>query len=222
MVTPHLPCPSLSLAQSLSRGCPLDSLLDEQLLGLTQMGHAQAFDVLMTRHAAYFLTVAGRFVDEHTAQDVVQVAFMNIFRKIDTFQPGSHFKGWAYRIVTNCALMHLRKQRTRREVYYDSAQNHEYLPHVSPTASFPHLAPTPPVAQDAQIQRRELGTQIAQAIEALEPKYRSVFILREDYGMSLIEIAQELSLSVPAVKSRLHRARHFLRVSLAPHLGLAV
>ena len=87
----------------------LEACTDEELVVLTLAGREQAFRHLFDRHASVFNRVALSIVrDETDAQDVVQIAFLNMVRKLDTFNGGGSVAGWGYRIVRNAALMHLR------------------------------------------------------------------------------------------------------------------
>lgn len=201
------PCPQ-SLVHALNHARPvaLDTLSDEHLVELTLGGCTKAFDVLVLRYQAPFHRHAMRLVrDADDAQDIVQTAFLNMFNKLYTFQLGSNFRSWAYRVVLNTGLMRLRKQRHRQEVALDKVCPQELCPIFDE-----------PFQQDAytQLERQELRQQLQAAAAELPELYRKVFLMREADDLSLKEIGDELGLSIPAVKSRLHRARQFMKVSL--------
>jgi len=144
------------------------------------------------------------------AEEVVQDAFWAVVRKIDTFRGESAFGSWLYRIVANAAYQKLRgRQSRRRELSLD-----EGLPFFDESGR--HVAPmvdwSPRVA-DPAIQA-ELRTTLASAIDDLPAAYRTVLVLRDVEGRSNLEIAEALGLSVPVVKTRVHRARLFLRKRL--------
>jgi RNA polymerase sigma-70 factor (ECF subfamily) len=193
---------------------------DEALVSRVLAGEGQAFDQLMQRYQQQFMRVAwGMVKNESEAQDIVQTAFLNIFRKLDTFQQDSSFKSWAYRVVINTGLMRLRKKRSSQEVDFErvSALN---LSDEDDMGTMPGLSSWRERA-DEVIDRRELFQKIHQAVEELPPKYQSVFMMSEYEGLSLKDIGAKLDLSIPAVKSRLHRARLFLRASLEPYVAPA-
>src|SRR5213080_1088846 len=140
------------------------------------------------------------------AEEVVQDAFWTVVRKIDTFRGESAFGSWLYRIVANAAYQKLRgRPGGRRELSLD-----ELLPffdesgHVTPTADWS------PRVDDPSLQA-ELRTALTAAIDELPAAYRIAFVLRDVEGRSNLEIAEALGLSVPLVKTRVHRARLFLR-----------
>lgn len=189
---------------------------DEVLVERCMAGDPTAFEELVRRYSETFHRVArGVVKDEAEAQDVVQTAFLNMFHKLHTFQLGSSFKSWAYRVVMNTGLMRLRKRKTRAEVDLERA-------HPSSLSDSDPLdlsvAPSWSVRADRHLERVELAHLLHGAIQELPPKYHEVFVLREYEQLTLQEISQNLALSVPAVKSRLHRARHFLRASLEPYM----
>lgn len=191
---------------------------DETLVQLTLEGDRAAFEVLVCRYSEQFLRVArGVVKDEAEAQDVVQTAFLNMYHKLETFQLGSNFKSWAYRVVMNTGLMRLRKRKTRSEVDFERVHPASF----SDSEPFElSVAPSWSVRADKQLESRELAEVLHEAIEELPPKYHSVFTLREFEEMSLQEIGDTLDLSIPAVKSRLHRARLFLRSSLEGYVEM--
>ncbi|RVU44108.1 sigma-70 family RNA polymerase sigma factor [Lujinxingia sediminis] len=193
----------------------LDVLDDAALASRAVDGDFAAFEKIVERHRdkAYRLALS-LTKSEADAQDVVQEAFINIYRKLDTFAGDAQLSSWMYRIVVNAALMRLRKTRRRAEVSVDD---------VSDPAHFEQSAPGEPagwrVRGDEAAENRELREQILAAIDQLEPKYQAAFLLREIEGLSLDEIASVLDLSTGAVKTRLHRARLFLQAALEPYLG---
>ena len=144
------------------------------------------------------------------AEEVVQDAFWTVVRKIDTFRGESAFGSWLYRIVANAAYQKLRGRQSRqRELSLD-----EVLPffdesgrHVSPMVDWS------PRTDDPAVQV-ELRTALTSAIDELPAIYRTVLVLRDVEGRSTRQIAETLGLSVPTVKTRVHRARLFLRKRL--------
>jgi RNA polymerase sigma-70 factor, ECF subfamily len=144
------------------------------------------------------------------AEEVVQDAFLTVVRKIDTFRGESAFGSWLYRIVANAAYQKLRgRQGRRRELSLD-----DVLP-VFDEASH-HVAPMidwSPRVDDPSVQT-ELRAALTSAINELPAVYRTVLVLRDVEGRSNLETADALRLSLPNVKSRVHRARLFVRKRL--------
>ena len=148
--------------------------------------------------------------NDQDAEEVVQDALWTVVRKIDTFRGESAFGSWLYRIVANAAYQKLRGWRSRgRERSLD-----EVLPsfdaqgrHVGPVSDWSARVDDPSV-------QTELRMALTSAIDELHPVSRTVLVLRDVEGLSNLEIAEALSLSVPIVKSRVHRARLFLRKQL--------
>lgn len=201
------PCPqSLLLAHANAHPICLDEQSDETLIELTLAGVNKAFDLIVLRYQSSFHRQAMRLVRDHDeAQDIVQTAFFNMYNKLHTFQIGSNFRSWAYRVVMNTGLMRLRKKRHRQEVALERVSPHELSPLHDDSQTY---------GPDQLLERQQLRQQLQRAAEQLPDKYKEVFLMREADDLSLKEIGDELGLSIPAVKSRLHRARQFMRVSL--------
>src|SRR5437867_11695710 len=143
-------------------------------------------------------------------EEVVQDAFWTVVRKIDSFRGESAFGSWLYRIVANAAYQKLRtRQSRRRDVSWD-----DVMPVFDERGC--HAVPMPdwsPRVDDPSIQT-ELRLALTSAIEELPAAYRSVLVLRDVRGLSNPEIAEVMGLSIPVVKTRVHRARLFLRKQL--------
>jgi RNA polymerase sigma-70 factor (ECF subfamily) len=144
------------------------------------------------------------------AEEVVQDAFWAVIRKIDTFRGDAAFGSWLYRIVANAAYQKRRGRQSRsRDVSWD-----EVLPVFDEQSR--HVAPMTdwsPRVDDPSVQT-ELRMVLTAAIDELPATYRTVLMLRDVEGLSNREIAELLDLSVPVVKTRVHRARLFLRKQL--------
>lgn len=190
---------------------------DEDLLLVDRAvkGDYAAFEQIVTRYEDKAYRLAWSLVkDDDLAADVVQDAFLNVYRKLDTFQGNSKFSSWIYRVVVNAALMKLRKKKRRSEVALDALG-----PTFLDDGHHAHTIAQWSVRGDQAMLNQELRDQIVAAVDELEPKYQTVFLLKEVEGLSLEEIGDVMDLSVPAVKSRLHRARLFLRASLERYLA---
>jgi RNA polymerase sigma-70 factor (ECF subfamily) len=144
------------------------------------------------------------------SEDVVQDAFLKAFQNIDRFQGNSKFYTWLVRIAVNEALMKLRKRKTSRTVSMDDDVETE---EGSIPREFADWSPDPEQMYGSE----ETADILKKAIQGLPPNFRTVFVLRDVENLSTEETAQALELSVPAVKSRLLRARLQLRERLAKY-----
>ena len=188
---------------------------DLELVERSLDGEYEAFETLVRRYQEKAYRLAwGMVKDDSDAADVVQDAFLNIYRKLDSFNADAAFSSWMYRIVVNTALMRLRKKKRRSEVALD-----DLGPSFLESGHHAGTVSEWRVRADEAAENKELRQKIVEAIDELEPMYQTVFLLRETEGLSLKEIADVLDLSVPAVKSRLHRARLYLRATLEPYLS---
>lgn len=150
--------------------------------------------------------------NEADAEDVTQDVLLQLIRKLDTFRGESAFPTWLHRITVNAALAYRRKRASRE-------QHHVRDPLDSFLEEGKHAAPVRNwwVQPDQHALDRETQRLIETAIAGLPEIYRDVYVLADVEGLANSEIADMLGLSVPAVKSRLHRARLLMRNALAPH-----
>ena len=186
----------------LDDGCLVERALDDDY---------RAFEALVIRYEEPFRRLAWSYVkNEADAQDVVQMSFLKIYRKLETFRGDAPFKSWAYRIVINTALSRIRKQKTRGEVALEDVNPNFDDDDDLATTSIHDWK----VHADNAAENQELRQRIIDAVDELEDKYETVFLLYEVEGLSMDEIADVIDLSVGGVKTRLHRARLHLRATL--------
>jgi RNA polymerase sigma-70 factor (ECF subfamily) len=159
-----------------------------------------AYQVEMYR---YLWHLAG---DPATADDLFQETFLRALPAFDRLRTASNHRAWIYRIATNEALMRLRKARRKREVFLEDTPGGDQF--GEEIRDFARSALDD--VQDAEI-REALSRTLAE----LPEEYRVVFTMRDIDGLSNAEVAEVLEISVPAVKSRLHRSRLFLRDRLS-------
>ena len=155
--------------------------------------------------------------NEQDAEEVVQDALWTAARKIDTFKGESAFGSWVYRITANAAYQKLRTRKGRRqEVSWDALSPgvDEQRPYIEPVADWSGKVEEPAL-------QTELRTVLTTAINDLPTDYRTAFLMHDVEGLSNPEIAESLHISLPAVKSRVHRSRLFLRERLARYLEAA-
>ena len=193
---------------------------DVELVRRAQQGDGSAFAELVSRHQRQLYRLALRMTgSEADAQEVLQEAFLNAYQKLPNFRGEAQFSSWLYRIAANSALMRLRRKRRAPDSLTDQP-----LELQGPRFSAEGYLDPPPRSDwsqraDEKMMDRELGTAIDQAVARLPEDYRTVFLLKDVDGLSNEEIADALELTVPAVKSRLHRARLALREKLGEFFG---
>lgn len=185
------------------------STFDEaELVAQARQGNAEAFKDLVERYESRIFRVAQNITQNvEDAEDVLQETFLKAFEHLNEFQGNSKFYTWITRIAVNESLMKLRKRKWDKTVWLDE-----------PVATGDDLV-TREIAvwennPEDRYSREELREILGKAINALPPSYRSVFVLRDMEEMSIEETAEALDLSIPAVKSRLLRARLQLRDKL--------
>lgn len=185
---------------------------DRQLIQDIQAGNVEAFEILFKRYSLKVYQQAMHLLhQEAEAEEVMQEVFLAVYEKAYTFRGEAAFSTWLYRLTANAALNRLRRRSRRPEVSIA-----DYLPRFRADG---HHAVQPVVDWSNDLERQSANRQICQflqeAIEALQPVDKAVVVLSELEGLSNVEVADTLGLSVPAVKSRLHRVRLFLRGKLA-------
>jgi RNA polymerase sigma-70 factor (ECF subfamily) len=164
-------------------------------------------------HASRIYNLARRMLGhEADAEDITQEVLLQVVRKLDTFRHESEFSTWLHRVTVNAALAHRRKCARRSE--RQMSEPMEYVLEEDAQASPLRLMPSRP---EQDVLNEETQALIEQAIDALPPLYRDVYVLADLEGLPNAEIGELLALGVPTVKSRLHRARLFMRAALAPH-----
>jgi RNA polymerase sigma-70 factor (ECF subfamily) len=183
--------------------------LDEtNLVALSRQGDTLAFGELVKRYEGKIFRLAQHVTqNREDAEDVLQETFMKAYEHLDQFKGDSKFYTWIVRIAVNQALMKLRRRKTDKSVSLDEAIDTGEDTVVREIAAWDENP-------EQQFSREELGEVLDTAIQSLEPPYRSVFVLRDIEELSTEETADALGLSVPAVKSRLLRARLQLREKL--------
>jgi RNA polymerase sigma-70 factor, ECF subfamily len=189
---------------------------DADLIERLKAGDEEALETLFNRYSAKLYTVAQRILGEVAdAEEVIQDVFWTAFRKANSFRGTAQFSTWLYRLTVNAALGKIRRSKKSKEIEYE-----EYLPKFQKDGH--HLVR--PVVDwsdtlDEKYAEQELRQLLKNALDQLKPLDKSVVVLSDLEGMSDKEIAVALGLTVSAVKTRLHRARLFLRGNLAVHMG---
>ena len=182
---------------------------DLGLVAKVRAGDVSAYDALVRKYERQIFRIAQHITqNREDAEDVMQDAFVKAFEKLDTFQGNSKFYTWLVRIAVNESLMRLRRRRTGKMVSIDEDLKTE---EGSVPRDFADWAPNP----EDNYNQAELASILKKTIQGLPPGFRVVFVLRDVDGLSTEETAETLGLSIPAVKSRLLRARLQLRERLS-------
>jgi RNA polymerase sigma-70 factor (ECF subfamily) len=178
------------------------------LVAQSREGDTAAFAELVRRYEGKIFRLAQHVTqNREDAEDVLQETFMKAYEHLDQFQGNSKFYTWIVRIAVNQALMKLRRRKTDKSVSLDETIDTGEDTMVREIAAWDE-------DPEQRFSRDELGGILDSAVQSLEPPYRSVFTLRDIDELSTEETAEALGLSVPAVKSRLLRARLQLREKL--------
>ncbi len=186
--------------------------MDEaQLIDLARQGDFDAFAALVTSSQGKIYNHLLRMVgNPEDARDLLQESYLSAFRNLKSFQGGSAFSTWLYRIATNHALMKLRRKNPETVGLDDlPVPTHEEL--KQRTITDWELDP------NQAMLRKEVRQVLDRAIQSLPPTYRSVALLRDVEDLSTAETAEVLGISEGAVKTRLHRARLALREKLSEY-----
>src|SRR5438270_4546367 len=181
------------------------------LVRAAKAGSMEAFEQLIRRYDRNVFRIAQHITQNHEdAEDVVQDAFLKAYTNLPGFQEQSKFYTWLVRIAVNEALMKLRRRRTGKLVSLDEDVQTE---EDSVPREVADWSPNP----EQLYTQAELRDILQKTIQGLPPSFRTVFVLRDVEGLSTEETAEALDLSIPAVKSRLLRARLQLRNRLTKY-----
>lgn len=185
-----------------------DAKNDLQLIREFKRGSENAFEELMERYSDKAYSLALRLTrNPQDAEEVLQDVYVSVFRKVRSFEGKSSFSSWLYRVTANAAFMKLRKRKHDQHTLID-----DVLPQINTRIaeqSIVHLD------ADKAALRGQVSRMLEHAIGKLPEDYRPVFILRDIDGLTSRQVSKVLNLSVPAVKSRLHRSRLMLKKRLA-------
>jgi RNA polymerase sigma-70 factor (ECF subfamily) len=177
----------------------MTSTQERRLLASARAGDARAIEQLLERHQGQLYRFSLRMCgDPEDAREVLQESLLAVARGIGAFRGEASLSSWLYAIARSFCV----KQRRRMRV----TERAQSLEHTALTDSAP--------APDQQLADRELRAELESAIAALEPGYREVLLLRDVEGLRAAEVAEALQMTVPQVKSRLHRARAAVRQRL--------
>jgi len=186
----------------------LAGIEESALVAQSREGDTRAFSELVRRYEGKIFRLAQHITqNREDAEDVLQETFLRAYEHLDQFQGQSKFYTWIVRIAVNQALMKLRRRKTDRSVSLD-----EQIDTGEDTVT--REIATWDEDPEQRFSREEMGGLLDSAVKSLAEPYRLVFQLRDIDELSTEETAEALGLSIPAVKSRLLRARLQLREKL--------
>jgi len=178
---------------------------EREFVAAAKNGDSVAFEILCTRSAKMAFNIARRIMlTREDAEDIVQESFQLAFIHLKKFKGDSRFSTWLSRIVTNAALMHLRRSKVRRELPLEELS--EYQPHFSPfDVEDQGLNPEQLYVQ------KEQHRMLAKAVKELNPRLRKVSELRQLDERATQEAARMMGVPIGTLKARLFRGRRKLR-----------
>lgn len=188
---------------------PLMVSEDSELLIRAQAGDVAAFEGLVERHRSRVFGLALRMLNsEEDAAEVLQESFLAAYRNLDQFRGDAQFGTWVYRIAANHALMRLRHRKVVNQV-----ESRLDEPHFNERGSL-----IDEVSTFKDVEGEAIDNELRRAIEiataGLADEHREVFVLKDLEGLSYEEISELTGSTIPAIKSRLHRARLSLRAAI--------
>ena len=184
---------------------------EEQLVKNLQAGEVDSFEQLANLYQKKIYALSFNLTrNAMDSEDVTQEVLLTLFRKIHTFQGRSAFSSWVYRITLNATYMKLRSRKKEQSISIE-----ELLPSFNGSGFQQEKIQDWSENTESLLFDNEVRETIQKAVSLLPDKERIVFLLRDVEGLSTENVSEVLELTVPAVKSRLHRARLFLRKKLA-------
>ncbi|MEE8134123.1 MAG: sigma-70 family RNA polymerase sigma factor [Gemmatimonadales bacterium] len=186
---------------------------DQDVVVWAREGHEMAYRELLRRYERPVFSIVYRMVrDRELAEDLTQDTFIKVLNALDRYNPDYKFSSWIFKIANNATIDHLRRKELNT-LSLEGAPQATTQDRIEATALQIRSSGESPLEE---LQARELGTQIEQAIAALRPEYQSCIILRHVEGRPYEEIAEILDLPLGTVKTYIHRARHELKHALSP------
>jgi len=162
-------------------------------------GDEEAFAQLVRRHSGgLHRAVARVLADDFEAWDVVQMAFLKAWQRLDRYDPRYSFSTWLYRIGTNLAIDLLRSRTSRERTHKAGTEHHLRLVGAGEGAG-------------SRAEGHEADGILSQVVEVLTPQQRSAFVLREMQGLETAEVAEVLGCSATTVRNHIFQARKALR-----------
>ncbi len=181
----------------------IDDMQEKQLIQRFQGGESWAFDRLMEMHQRRVYRIAfGMLSDHDAAADIVQEVFVRAFRSLKKFRRDARLSTWLHRITVNLCISEIRKQKVRK--------------HLS-LGAFTERLRSPIGRPSRDLETKDAGRRIREAVDKLPPRQRAVFVMRHEEDLTHVEIAEILQLSEGAVRASYFHALKKLREELGDH-----
>ena len=190
-----------------------DKALEEQLVKDLQAGEVSSFEQLANLYQKKIYTLSFNLTrNAIDSQDVTQEVLLTLFKKGHTFQGKSAFSSWVYRITLNASYMKLRTRKKEPDLSIE-----DLLPSLNGAGFQQEKLQDWSENTEASFFDKETRKVIQKAVDLLPDKEKVVFLLRDVEGLTTEKVSEILEITVPAIKSRLHRARLFLRKKLGSY-----
>ena len=178
--------------------------IDLELVQRCRNGEREAQFELYQLHKDRVFNIAYRMANnQQDAEDITQMAFVRVFKKMDSFRGDSAFSSWVYRLTMNVCINHFRKEKKKKELIVNELSEQTNLKMLKTGEQAPKMKPF-----------------LEKAIRALPSGYRTIFVLYDIEGYKHEEIAQMMNISIGTSKSQLHKARKELKQLLEPYLAM--
>lgn len=192
----------------------LAELSDEDVMERCAMGSEAAFRALVSRYRVRIMNLVCRFInDRDRAEEISQEVFLRVFRNRERYRKSGKFSTWIFTIAVNLTKNEIRSRVRHRGTFSLDAMEEES---GGQGVSFPDSKPLP----DEDLNAREIGQKVAEALHKIPARYREAVVLRDVEGLSYEEVGQILRIPGGTVRSRINRARLMLKERLKPYLGL--
>ncbi len=189
---------------------------DHELVEACRSGDRRAFQILYERYERKVYSVAYGFLrSQEDALDVVQEAFIKVYRYLPNFEGQSSFYTWLYRIVANLCIDHLRRNTRKKDVEFDDRLRHDGEQESAPSDLLPPSALGNP--SDA-VENKEILSAVEASLHHLSDKHRAVIVMRELQGLSYADMAKAMNCSKGTIMSRLFHARRNMQKLLRERL----
>ncbi len=188
--------------------------IDLQLMARVKAGDDEAFNILMQRHEKTVVNLVYRFTgNKEIAQDLAQEVFLRIYRASGRFEARAKFFTYLYKVTLNLCRNQRAKAQRRQTTSLNSPRR------GAGGSELPERELEDPIGSaEEQVSRLELASMVREAVDSLPDQQREAVVLQRFHGLAYEEIAEALNLSIPAVKSRIHRAKLHLKETLSPYL----
>ena len=188
--------------------------IDLQLMARVKAGDDEAFNTLMQRHEKTVVNLVYRFTgNREIAGDLAQEVFLRIYRASGRFEAKAKFFTYLYKVTLNLCRNYRAKAQRRKTTSLDATRKGQH------GGEMPGRELVDPIGSaEEQVSRMELSGVVREAVDSLPKQQREAVILQRFQGLAYEEIAEVLNLSVPAVKSRIHRAKLNLKEKLTPYV----